>query len=208
MKREELSAQAERIAALFDAIGKEQSEAYTAAHSQAAEFLRRFAAPDSEFLAELKAVNRYFSDLAAGEAAGILRSFRVFVDQGLHQGRSPEEEAKLEVVGDFLEQARLLLAETKVHPAAAVVVAGATLEEFLRNWAAKEGVLPAGTPTLSVLASALRGKASIAKQDEKDITSWAGLRNDAAHGNWAAVDDRNRARLMVEGIALFMRKYS
>lgn len=42
----------------------------------------------------------------------------------------------------------------------------------------------------------------------KDITSWIGTRNDAAHGNWNYVEDRNRIKLMLEDVNLFLRKYS
>ena len=44
-------------------------------------------------------------------------------------------------------------------------------------------------------------------QDIKDITAWAGLRNDAAHGEWEEVKDRSKISLMLEGVNLFMRKY-
>ncbi len=42
----------------------------------------------------------------------------------------------------------------------------------------------------------------------KDITSWAGLRNHAAHGEWDEVKDKTRVSIMLEGVNLFMRKYS
>jgi hypothetical protein len=42
----------------------------------------------------------------------------------------------------------------------------------------------------------------------KDITSWGGLRNHAAHGEWDEVKDRQRISIMLEGVNLFMRKYS
>jgi hypothetical protein len=41
----------------------------------------------------------------------------------------------------------------------------------------------------------------------KDITSWGGLRNHAAHGEWDEVSDKKRVGLMLEGVNLFMRKY-
>ena len=40
----------------------------------------------------------------------------------------------------------------------------------------------------------------------KDITSWAGVRNHAAHGEWEEVSDRKRVQLALEGVNLFMRK--
>ena len=45
------------------------------------------------------------------------------------------------------------------------------------------------------------------KQDIKDITAWAGIRNDAAHGYWEKVESKENISLMLQGINLFMRKY-
>lgn len=208
MNRQDLAAQAERVAAMFDAIQRDDSDAYGAAHSHAAEFLRRFAGADSEFLGSLKAIHPYYADLAARNASAILRSFRLFVEEGLHQALSPEQEAQLEVVSDLLDQARQLLSDNRVHPAAPIVLAGATLEEFLRRWADRESIDSAATRNLSTLASALRARGLISKQDEKEIISWAGLRNAAAHGDWDTVSDRQRARIMLESVSLFLRQHS
>jgi hypothetical protein len=46
----------------------------------------------------------------------------------------------------------------------------------------------------------------ITKQDLKDITSWGGIRNDAAHGNWDAVASREKVAIMLEGVNLFLRQ--
>ena len=46
----------------------------------------------------------------------------------------------------------------------------------------------------------------ITKHDIKDITSWAGIRNDATHGNFEEVNDRKRILNAIEGVNLFMRK--
>lgn len=56
-------------------------------------------------------------------------------------------------------------------------------------------------------AKVLREADLITKQDVKDITSWSGLRNHAAHGEWAEVNDKNRISIMLGGVNLFMRKY-
>jgi hypothetical protein len=86
---------------------------------------------------------------------------------------------------------------------------GATLEEFLRTWVEAEG-LPLGNRKLGLetYSQVLRDAGLITKQDGKDITSWAGVRNHAAHGEWDEVSDKTRVALMLEGVNLFMRKYS
>jgi hypothetical protein len=111
-------------------------------------------------------------------------------------------------VSDFLDQANILLETKGVHPAAPCVLIGASLEEFLRNWIEQENLsLGNSKPSIDSYAKALRENELISKQDFKDITSWTGLRNHAAHGEWDEVSDKKRVSLMLEGINLFMRKY-
>ena len=101
-----------------------------------------------------------------------------------------------------------MLDSKEVHPAAPAVIIGAALEEFLRNWIEEAGLsLREKRPSLDSYAKVLREEDLITKQDIKDITSWSGLRNHAAHGEWEEVNDRNRISVMLEGVNLFMRKY-
>lgn len=67
---------------------------------------------------------------------------------------------------------------------------------------------PRQTKIFHAFSTELRRQEKITKQDLKDIVSWGGTRNDAAHGQWENVEDRNRIKLMLEGVNLFMRKYS
>ena len=111
----------------------------------------------------------------------------------------------MDVVSDLLGQANSLLEDAKYHPAAAAILIGACLEEFLRTWVEAES-LSISKPGIDAYGKALRGAELISKQDVKDITSWAGVRNHAAHGEWDEVSDRNRIRLALEGVNLFMRQ--
>lgn len=52
---------------------------------------------------------------------------------------------------------------------------------------------------------ALRKAGHLTANDEKDVTSIAGLRNDAAHGKFDVVT-RDRAALMADQVNLFMRQ--
>lgn len=179
-------------------------------HAEISEFLRNYAGVDSSFYASIQAngPNRGF-DHAAYSANQILNSFLQYVEAGLHEGVSPERRAQLDVVSDFLEMANSLLEAKGVHPAAPAVLIGATLEEFLRTWVEAESLsLGNRKPGLETYSQVLREANLITKQDGKDITSWAGIRNHAAHGEWDEVADRNRITLMLEGVNLFMRKYS
>jgi hypothetical protein len=141
-------------------------------------------------------------------AARIMESYIDYLKAGLAGAVTPERRAQLDVVSDFLEQAHQLLESSGVHPAAPAVLIGATLEEFLRTWVEAAGLSVGNRkPGLESYSAALRDADLITKQDVKDITSWGGLRNHAAHGEWNEVSDKQRVTIMLEGVNLFMRRY-
>lgn len=174
--------------------------------AEVCEFLRLYAGPKTSFYE--------IADKAAGinikeHLETTMESYISFVTAGLYAEISPERKAQLDVVSDLLEQCNNLLENDKVHPAAPAVLIGATLEEFLRNWVESKDIPFAGKKAgLDSYCKLLREAELISKQDAKDITSWTGIRNHAAHGEWEEVSDRNRIRLMLEGVNLFMRKYT
>jgi hypothetical protein len=206
MNREELLIQTKRI------LAKVENYAAINTYAEACEFLRKYAGENSSFLEALKiyraaAVNDSRSAIDA--MLEILNSFHDYVEAGLLQATSPERQAQLDVVSDYLEMANTLLENNSVHPAAPAVLIGATLEEFLRTWIEDQSLaLGARKLGLETYSQVLREANLITKQDGKDITSWAGIRNHAAHEEWNDVSDRNRILLMLEGVNLFMRKYS
>ena len=169
-------------------------------------FLRDFAGHQSPFSQRAAGLDRYagYEDLRS-----LLVGFRDYVESGLSSALSPERQAKLDVVSDLLEQADLLLGNQGVHPGAAAMVIGATLEEFLRNWVEHLGIDLAGRkPGIQTYVDLLREARTINRQDSKDLVSWAGLRNHAAHGEWEEVSDPKRVRNMLDGVNLFLRKYT
>ena len=96
-----------------------------------------------------------------------------------------------------------------MHPAAPCILIGAALEEFLRNWVTDLGLISDESgPSLDNYSNILRREEFIDKPDSKDIVSWAGLRNDAAHGHWEKVNDKKKISIMLDGVNLFLRKYS
>lgn len=177
---------------------------------EAQEFLRVYAGERSAFFKQLNEVNpNWDSNIVKSDVIKVLRGFIRFVEHGLLKGISIERKAQTDVVSDFLEQAQTLLDSTEVHPAAPTVVIGAALEEFLRNWIEEAGIdLGGQKPSLDSYKNVLREAELITKQDAKDITAWGGLRNHAAHGEWEEVSDKTRVSLMLEGVNLFMRKYT
>jgi hypothetical protein len=176
-------------------------------HAQIEEFLHEYSGPKSSFSEMVKSPPRTTSELAY-LLHGVLRSFSEYIEAGLLGAVSPVRKAQLDVVSDFLEQAQLLLNANGVHPAAPIVLIGATLEEFLRTWIeSKELSLEGKKASLDAYAQVLMSEGLITKQDIKDITAWGGLRNHAAHGEWDQVSDKQRASIMLDGVNLFMRKY-
>lgn len=104
-----------------------------------------------------------------------------------------------------MEQVEQLMADKSIHPAAPIALAGAALKSALRSlWEQAGQPELKGRPGINAYATALT-PAPLDRQDVKDITSWAGLRNAAAHGEFDVID-LNRARHMAEGVNLFMQR--
>jgi len=198
---------AENLIEISTSIEEKDYVKFRGIYARVSDFLVKFAGPKSPFLVQISKMPTDKS--RAGEyLAEILRSFIAHLQDGLVGGLSPRRQAEIDVTSDFLEQAQGLLSSKKVHPAAPAVLIGAALEEFLRNWVEDQGLSLGGKrPSLDAYATTLRSEELITKQDMKDIASWGGTRNHAAHGEWEEIGDKSRINLMLEGVNLFMRKY-
>ena len=104
-----------------------------AAQAQVCEFLRNYANPKSAFLKQAEAAHGSSLYLVT-TLDSIVESFIEYLHAGLATGVSPERRAQLEVVSDLLGQANSLLEDNRYHPAAAAILIGVCLEEFLRTW--------------------------------------------------------------------------
>jgi hypothetical protein len=180
--------------------------------ASAAEFLKRQRAGEFAAMAGSAAsaghdwTTRGMGDTSARvDVAKILESWADYVDAGLADAQPFEVRARYEAATDLMEQVQGLLDDAQVHPAAPVVLAGAALEEALRALMASCDEQIDGTPSIAKYAAALRKCELLTRQDAKDITAWAGLRNAAAHGTFDDVS-RDGARLMVAGVNLFLRQ--
>jgi hypothetical protein len=95
-----------------------------------------------------------------------------------------------EIFADFLEMAEHLLGEG--YKDAAAVLLGAVLEDSLRKIADSNGVAllgPTGKPlTIDPLNVSLAKKGVYGPLVQKQITTWADLRNNAAHGHFDRYD--------------------
>lgn len=199
--------QIQRLQSLISAASNDQMKIH-GVRAQTREFMRKFAGPNSAFFSLVQEAGGS-SEFVSGILLTALENFQSYIEAGLHAAVTPERKAQIDVVSDFLEQAHHLLEGNGIHPAAPIVLVGATLEEFLRVWIdSKEISLGQRKPSLESYGQALLAENLITKQDMKDIISWAGLRNHAAHGEWAEVSEKQRAALMLDGVNMFLRKYA
>jgi hypothetical protein len=174
----------------------------------ALEFLRKNS-PGSHFLDSAEGVVSWDSNAVPKRAilavAGLLDDWVRFTQDGMAELLPFPVLARMEAATDLMGQVQQLLDESTIHPAAPVVLAGAALEEFLRSQIAAAALEPKGKPGIATYANALRNAGLLTGQDVKDITAWAGQRNEAAHGQFGNLSPA-RAQIMVDGINLFIRQ--
>lgn len=177
------------------------------------QFIRNYIGVETEFY---KTLNEYSNIKTTGSetdkawaAKKVLKSLKDYVSLNLDIHKSEQYTIKIDVISDFMLQAIDLANDKKFHPAAASILMGAALEEFMKKLAEEKNIdFGDIKKTIDPISKKLYEGNIITKQDLKDITSWAGLRNDATHGNFDEVNDRKRILNALEGVNLFMRKYS
>lgn len=177
------------------------------------QFVRNYIGRDTEFYKTLNDASKIQNTSAETKKAWIakevLKSLKDYLQLDLDIDKNEKYHIKIDIISDFMTQAIELAADKKFHPAAAGILMGASLEEFLKKLAEVKKVdLIDVKMTIDPIAKKLYEAKIISKQDLKDITSWAGIRNDATHGNFEEVNDRKRVLNAIEGINLFMRKYN
>jgi hypothetical protein len=117
-----------------------------------------------------------------------------------------------DVFADFLEMAEYLLSGHYKDPSA--VLAGSVLEEHLRKLALKN-VIP--ITFTDGRGNIVHKKADTINADlvkasvynvlqQKNVTAWLALRNNAAHGQYSEYSEEN-VSLMLKGILLFMSQF-
>jgi hypothetical protein len=131
----------------------------------------------------------------AYELAGALQAIRAEYAAGYL--RSVEEMIHGATFSDFLEMASHLL--TEGYKDAAAVIAGGVLEQNLRALCVKHSVSPIPA-NLNALNDALyrNPPSAYPAQWMKQITAWADIRNNAAHGHYDKVDAK-QVELMIAG---------
>ena len=155
------------------------------------EFLRR-AAPGSAFAHAAESLGpdqRTTGSTAIEQMAALLDQYMAARNSGLIQHQPFEVRARVEAATDLMEQVGTLLLDRAVHATAAVMLAGAALEELLRSmWVAVGSPkLDAKSPSINAYTIALKKAGQVSRQEETVIQSWAAMRNDAAHGHFESI---------------------
>jgi hypothetical protein len=152
--------------------------------------------------------NKSGPDWHASQIRGILESLRFDVANGYWE--TATELAHAEVFADFLDMARYL--NTEGYKDAAAVIVGSSLEAHLRQLCGKWGVgvevqsAKGLTPKKADLMNADLAKTdAYGKLDQKSITAWLDLRNDAAHGHYDKYTAEQVA-LLISGVRDFMTR--
>jgi hypothetical protein len=177
---------------------------------------------------EFKAASLSFLDRTFGEQGAYSTQFRKEVSSkytdamrrglGILQGARGELAGgwiattrgliSAEVFADFLEMAEHLLDEHYKDPAAVMI--GGTLEEHLRQLATANGVAVEElkhdrmVPRKADVINADLAKKSVhSKLDQKTVTAWLDLRNNAAHGRYPDYNEE-QVRSMLTGVREFI----
>ncbi len=170
----------------------------------------RFARPETSFhqLAEkgFMLIEKSTDD-ALSFSLSALKSLKVAYEKGYMQ--TLEELIHGDLFSDFLAQAEYLL-ESNFKDAAAVM-AGGVLEEHLRKLCDKrairttylDGAGKTKPKMIDAMNSELAKAGSYGKNEQKQVTAWAGIRNDAAHGDYGKYTG-DQVELMVQGLRSFL----
>jgi hypothetical protein len=138
--------------------------------------------------------------------AGMLRALRTEYENGYLQ--TVEELVHADMFSNFLDMADYLLEEK--YKDAAGVIAGSAVEQHLRELCKKNGIdirdandRPIKAETLN---QELRAKAVYNLLEQKNVTSWLDLRNNAAHGHYGEYDE-SQVKILITGVRAFIARH-
>jgi hypothetical protein len=142
--------------------------------------------------------------LKAQHLSGALAASKSEYELGYLQ--SLEQLVHAETFAGFLEMADYL--QQQGYKDAAAVIPGSVLEQHLRELCLQNGIdtYSNGKPKKSDLLNAeLAAKMVFNKLEQKNVTSWLGLRNASAHGEYGNYSDQ-QVRFMIDAVGDFMTR--
>ena len=173
----------------------------------AIDFLRKYAGEGSSFkdaANEISEAGVYRAWLHPHNLADLLEHWCTYFETGLTNIQPFEVRARIVAATDIMDFVADLIRDRESHPAAPIVLAGAALEERLRALMDQIPLTPSGKG-LDAYGADLKKAGVISAQEGKQITSWAGLRNQAAHGENLDRLTIESATIMADGINLFLQ---
>ena len=160
----------------------------------------------NEFDTETNQINPYCTK----EGKGILKAVKSEIDGGWHF--KLKDLVSAEIFTDFLEMAEYLLSE-KYKDASAVMI-GSVLEEHIRQLCNKHGITTETVKNdrqvhkkVDLLNAELTKVKEYNKINQKLVTSWLGIRNDAAHGKYDQYS-LEQVQNMYQGVMNFISRTS
>lgn len=189
-----------------------QDELYSGFFAQAVSTIIDIVGSDHPYA--IKINTPYFSVKNVPENVKSIRGVLTVLKEDLENGYlvTAMEIAHAELFSNFAESAAYLL-EAGYKDAAAVII-GSVLEEHLRQLAAKNGL---DTTFLDPKGNQKPKKASQMNDDlckngvylltqQKQITAWLDLRNNAAHAHYSVYKDTD-VDLMIKGVGFFLAQF-
>jgi len=173
--------------------------------------IRKICGADSSYIERMtKTLDSLVAEhVKADRIVGIVRALKGDLEDGyLH---TFPELVRGEMFESLNEMAKHLLEEG--YKDAAAVIAGSSLESHLRQLCVKHGIplnhIAQGASTKPKKAvqlnQDLRNRSVYSLFDQKQITAWLDLRNNAAHGQYSAYDEHQVAKL-IEWVDDFISK--
>jgi hypothetical protein len=136
---------------------------------------------------------------------GVLKALRADYEAGRLQAVA--ELIHADMFADFLEMADYLHSEG--YKDASAVIGGSVLEGHLRKLCEKQSIPTsdnAKPKKADTLNAELTAKGVYSKLDQKTVTSWLGLRNHAAHGQYDKYT-KEQVALFLQGVRNFLIRY-
>ena len=192
------------------ALGPERIQELSSIAARGGQIIHKLFGPESQYARSWKQVlaAREFTSMHSNhfkhvsELCGILQGLQHDLKAGMLLDFKRLLQA--EIFADFLEMAEHLL--DGGYKDAAAVLLGAILEDSLRKVAEAAGVATVGLKgkalTIDPLNVAIAKAGTYGALVQKQITTWANLRNDAAHGNFSKYDAEQTRQML-----LFVQKF-
>ncbi|MGV8150564.1 MAG: hypothetical protein ACP5NV_02440 [Candidatus Woesearchaeota archaeon] len=173
--------------------------------------IARITGKNSEYYEDVKARLSVDTNTGAKIKSCIGVIYALLKDMKAGYMTSLQEDIHTNVFSDYLEMAEYLLDEDLKDPSA--VIAGSTLEEHLRKLCVKNEISIEITKSngditrkkSDTMSAELCAAAVFSKNDQKQITAWLSIRNDAAHGDYNKYN-KEQVKLMIAGIREFISR--